>query len=311
MAGSVRAKARPSGGGHEEGGHWHAPCRQQDSQRGARRPPWQRQDLAARGAPVRGGGAHPTRHRQRRHDRLGRRRRREGARDVDLGVAGLLPVARRQGQPDRHARRALVRGRRTRRAARLRVRRLRRQRRHGRRGLHPASLAARVRAGRRAPAVRQHARPRARRLLPRARVAQGRVRTARGRDRDPDRLRARDPRSDRPGRHEGFRVRRHERARQGDPDPGRPVRAGAGVPREADGRGRGELRGADGALSRGRRDLARGDRHRARGGHRQGTRLPGHLRRRHHAPGRRPAAGRDRRRPALTRAARRPEDRTR
>ena len=47
----------------------------------------------------------------------------------------------------------------------------------------------------------------------------------------------------------------------GDPDPGRPRRPGAGVPREADGRGRRELRGADGALPRGRGDLPRGDRH--------------------------------------------------
>ena len=43
--------------------------------------------------------------------------------------------------------------------------------------------------------------------------------------------------------------------------------AGRGVPREADGRGRRELRRADGALPRGRGDLARGDRHRAQGRH--------------------------------------------
>ena len=39
------------------------------------------------------------------------------------------------------------------------------------------------------------------------RLAQGRLRPARGRDRDPDRLRARGPRRDRPDRHEGVRVR--------------------------------------------------------------------------------------------------------
>ena len=74
--------------------------------------------------------------------------------------------------------------------------------------------------------------------------------------------------------------------------------AGAGVPREADGRGRGELRGADGALPRGRGDLPRGDRHRARGRHRPRPHLPRDLRRRHDPPGRRPPARRDRRRPA-------------
>ena len=82
-------------------------------------------------------------------------------------------------------------------------------------------------------------------------------------------------------------------------------RAGPGVPREAHGRGRGELRGADGALPRGRGDLPRGDRHRARGRHGPRPHLPGDLRRRHDPPGRRPPARRDRRRPALARPARR------
>ena len=67
-------------------------------------------------------------------------------------------------------------------------------------------------------------------------------------------------RPDRPRGHEGLRVRRR-RHLHGDPDPGRPRRPGAGVPREADGRGRRELRGADGALPRGRGDLPRRDRH--------------------------------------------------
>ena len=60
----------------------------------------------------------------------------------------------------------------------------------------------------RPPGLREHARPRARRLLPHARLAEGRVRAARGRDRDPDRLRARGARHRRPDRHEGVRVRR-------------------------------------------------------------------------------------------------------
>ena len=66
---------------------------------------------------------------------------------------------------------------------------------------------ARRRRGPGAAGVRQHARPRAGRLLPRPRVAQGRLRPARRRDRDPDRLRARDPRRDRPDRHDRLRVR--------------------------------------------------------------------------------------------------------
>ena len=138
-------------------------------------------------------------------------------------------------------------------------------------------------------------------------VAQDRLRPPRGGHRDPDRLGARDARPDRPRRHEGLRVRR---LRQGelprDPDPGRARRAGRGVPREADGRGRRELRRADGALPRGRGDLARGDRHGARGRHRPGPHLPGHLRRGDRAPGRRPPARRARRRPALAGPARRP-----
>ena len=90
----------------------------------------------------------------------------------------------------------------------------------------------------------------------------------------------------------------------GDPDPGRARRSGAGVPREAHGRGRGELRGADGALPGGRGHLPRRDRPRARGGHRHRSHLPGHLRRGHDAPGREPPAGRGRRRPAVAGAAR-------
>ena len=65
----------------------------------------------------------------------------------------------------------------------------------------------RRRGGPGAARLREHARPRAGRLLPRARLAQGGLRPARGRDRDPDRLRARGARRDRPDRHEGVRVR--------------------------------------------------------------------------------------------------------
>ena len=82
--------------------------------------------------------------------------------------------------------------------------------------------------------------------------------------------------------------------------------AGPGVPREADGRGRRELRRADGALPRGRGDLPRRDRPGARGRDRPRPHLPRGLRRGDVVPGREPAAGRDRRRPAQPRAARRP-----
>ncbi len=227
------------------------------------------------------------------------RRRREVARDVDLRVAGLVRLARHEGQPDRHPRRAVLHRRRPRRAARVRVGRVRRQRGDGRRGRHAAPVGARQGARRGAAGLREHARPRAGRLLPRARLAEGRLRAARGRDGDPDRLRARHPRADRPRRHEGVRLRRLRQGQlQGDPDPRRSRRARAGVPREAHGRGRRELRVADGALPRGRGDLPRGDRVRARGRHRPRPHLPRDLRRGDRAPRRRPAAGGDRRRPA-------------
>ena len=96
--------------------------------------------------------------------------------------------------------------------------------------------------------------------------------------------------------------------RQGDPDPGRGRRPGAGVPREADGRGGRELRRADGALPRGRGDLARRDRRRAQGRRHRGHDLPGHLRRGDQEPRHRPAARRAGQRPAVAgaRRARRP-----
>ena len=132
---------------------------------------------------------------------------------------------------------------------------------------HPTAVEGRRRARHRPHAVRQHARPRTRRLLPHARVAQGRVRPARRRDRDPDRQRARSAGRHRSGRH--ARLPLPQGAARGNateieiPDAG--ARTRAGVPREADGRGRRGLRRADGALPRGRRDLARGDRRRAQG----------------------------------------------
>ena len=70
-----------------------------------------------------------------------------------------------------------------------------------------AALGPRRRARARAPRLREHARPRAGRLLPRARLPQGGVRAARGGHRDPDRRRARAARRGRPDRHEGVRVR--------------------------------------------------------------------------------------------------------
>ncbi len=167
----------------------------------------------------------------------------------------------------------------------VRVGDLRRQRRDGRRGHDDPPVAAGRGARPRADGLREHARPRAGRLLPVAREPEGRLRRARRRHGDPDRLRARGPRRHRPRRHEGLRVRRGgPRELPRDPDPRRPPGAGRGVPREADGRGRRGLRGADGALPRGRGDLPRGDRHRAQGRHEPRRDLPGRVRRRHAQP---------------------------
>ena len=96
---------------------------------------------------------------------------------------------------------------------------------------------------------------------------------------------------------------------QGDPDPRRAPGAGPGVPREADGRGRRELRRADGALPRGRGDLPRGDRHRAQGRDQPRPHLPRDLRRRDAQPRHQPPARRDRRGPSLAGQARRPRGR--
>ena len=152
--------------------------------------------------------------------------------------------------------------------------------------------------GRRAPGLREHARPRAGRLLPHARVAQGRLRPARRRDRDPDRLRARDPRRDRPRRHEGVRVRRRaSTARRSRSPTSWPTQAQEYREKLMD-----EVAENSEALME---RYLEGEEishdeivTRARGRHRPRPHLPGDLRRRHDAPGRRPAARRDRRRPA-------------
>ena len=71
-----------------------------------------------------------------------------------------------------------------------------------------------------APDLREHARPRARRLLPHPRVAQGGLRPARGGHRDPDRRRARAAGRGRPDRHEGLPLRRRRpRQLRGDRHP--------------------------------------------------------------------------------------------
>ena len=208
----------------------------------------------------------------------------------------------------RHPRRAELRRRRARRAARVRVGGLRRQRRDGRRG-RTARLWERADELDLARMIFVNMLDRERadffRTLEQLKAAFGR---ARRRDRDPDRLRARRPRRDRPRRHEGLRVRRRA-ARDNctrDPDPRRHAGARRGVPREADGRGRRGLRRADGALPGGRGDLPRGDRHRAEGRHEPRRHLPGHLRRRDAQPRHQPAARRDRRGPAVAGQARRP-----
>ena len=108
-----------------------------------------------------------------------------------------------------------------------RLRGSRRQRRRRRRGPHRAPLGAR-RPRRSAPAgLRQHARPRARRLLSDPRVASGGVRLARRRHRDPDRQRARGQRGHRPDRHEGVRPRRR-RPRGGGSRPRSPRSSASG-----------------------------------------------------------------------------------
>ena len=91
-----------------------------------------------------------------------------------------------------------------------------------------APLAARAGARPGPPDLREHARPRAGRLLPQPAVAQGRLRPARRGDRDPDRHRARGLGRDRPRRHEGLPLRGrrprelHARSRSPTSSPTRP-----------------------------------------------------------------------------------------
>ena len=71
-----------------------------------------REDVARRGAALPGGRDQPARHGRGRHDRLGLGRGRAAARDVDLRCRSPTRVAGRQDQPDRHARRPELPGRR-------------------------------------------------------------------------------------------------------------------------------------------------------------------------------------------------------
>ena len=209
--------------------------------------------------------------------------------------------------------RAELRRRRARRAARLRVGGLRDQRRDGRRGHDAAAVEGRRRARHRADAVRQHARPRARRLLPHARLAEGRVRPARRRDRDPDRREQECQRRDRPRRHAAPTATRAPVAptRSRSRSPRRRPSARQDLPRAPDGGGRRGLRRADGALPRGRGDQPRGDRRRAQARHQPRLDLPRRVRRRDAQPRHQPPARVDRRRPALAGRARRVRDRAR
>ena len=240
-----------------------------DPQRRPGRPPRQRQDLAARGAAVRGRGASTawapsSTARRSRTPRPTSRRARCRSRAALASFEWQdrkINLLDTPGEPE-------LRRRRARRAARLRVGRLRRQR------ASWASRSAPTRLWERAAEL-DLARLVFVNMLDRERadffrtldVAQGRLRPARRRDRDPDRRRARGPRRHRPRRHEGLRVRRRRprtTARE-IPIPDEHAAPGRGVPREAHGRGRRELRRAHGALPRGRGDLPRGDRHRAQG----------------------------------------------
>ena len=131
-------------------------------------------------------------------------------------AASLCPprVAGPQDQPRRRARRPRLPGRRDRRAARRRGRALRRQRRDGRRGAARSRLWERAtELGLSRVALREHARPRARRLLPRRSSALQDAALRELRRRAPaDRHRARADRHRRPPAH----VRVHEpRRREG------------------------------------------------------------------------------------------------
>src|SRR5579862_2968819 len=243
----------------------------QDPQRRRRRPPRHGKDLARRGDALPDRGDEPPRCRRGGHD--GRRLGRGGAAAADVARRDPLPrrLAWSQDQPARHAGRQRLPGRHDRRTPRRRRRARRRLRRDGSRGEHVARLAAgrepRALAGR----LREHARPRARRLLPHAGRAPGAAVGALRRDPASDRRRARADRDRRPPpqlRLHGSRGRSRRGART---DPVRDRGDRRQIPREAARRRRRDRRGADGALPR-----RRGARPEGRGGRAQDS---GHERR--------------------------------
>ena len=189
-------------------------------------------------------------------------------------------VERAQAEPDRHAGRPELSGRGPRLAARgggCAVRDLGRAR---DRGLDGTPVEALRGARHRTCRVREHARPRARRLRRRARVAAvAALEEPRG-DQPSDRRGARLHGRRRPAAHGGVRGRSRwqSRGRSGRDSRG-PPGAGRGVAGAAHGpRGRG-LRRPDGALSRGPADLGRGARRRVQGSRRPGRAVPRRLRR--------------------------------
>ena len=107
---------------------------------------------------------------------------------IDASVATFEHEGRKINLIDTPGR-AELRRRRGRGAARRRRRGRRGQRGDGGRGPHRAALAPRRRRGPGPARLRQHARPRARRLLRRPRLAEALLRRPRRRDRDPDRRR--------------------------------------------------------------------------------------------------------------------------
>ena len=231
----------------------------------------------------------------------------EQARQMSISASlSSLDLAGPQDQPARHARRAELRRRRARRAARLRVRRVRV---NAVMGVEVTTSRLWARA-----AELDIARMLFVNMLDRERADF--FRTLEGLKRAfgqhvvateiPIGTEHETRRRDRPRRHEGLpRAAHPERGGcERDPDPRRRGRARAGIPREADGRGLRSLRRADGALPRRRRDLPRGDRRRAQGGHQPRQDLPGRLRRRDRQPRHDAAARRDRRGPALAGQAR-------
>ena len=234
-------------------------------------------------------------------DRLRLRRRGAPPRHVDLGHRHPPGVAGPQHQPDRHAGRAELPGRRALGAARGRGRDRHRLGRAGRRGRHRAAVAALRRAGPLPPAAREPARSRAGRLLrdPRG-PPDPALAAVRGR-RDPDRAGARVPRGGRPGAHGRLPARRRRGPRRAGRHPGRHARGGRRVPRQADGHRRRDVRRADGALSRGRRDQPRGDGPGAQEPRHRGRALPGRLRRGHPQHRLARPARPDRRGPAVAR----------